>query len=179
MDPIKLINKYYPEGDLRSLLIAHSEAVARKALSIIDAKRLTSLDREFVREAAMLHDIGIFRCDAPDIFCTGPLPYICHGVEGAEILRKEGLPRHALVCERHTGSGLTKEEITARNLPLPARDMLPVSAEERLLCYADKFFSKSADHPSEEKSLDRILKSMERFGPDVLRRFEALHKEFG
>lgn len=179
MNPIEIIDRYYSQGALRDLLLAHSGAVAGKALSIIDRKGLTGIDRDFVYEAAMLHDIGIFRCDAPDIYCNGSLPYICHGVEGRMILESEGLPRHALVCEHHTGSGLTTGEIISQNLPLPHRDMLPTTPEERLICYADKFFSKSAGHPTAEKSLDRVRSSMARFNPEVLERFEALHAEFG
>lgn len=178
MDAIQIINKYYPAGKLRTLLLAHSESVARKALDIIDRLKRTDMDREFVYEAAMLHDIGIFRCDAKDIYCTGPLPYICHGIEGARILNDEGYPLHALVCERHTGSGITKREIITRKMPLPHRDLLPVSPEERLICYADKFFSKSADNPTVEKPMDRVIESMARFGSDELARFESLRNEF-
>ncbi len=178
MNTLEIIDKYYGPGKLRDLLLAHSGAVASKALALIDKNQLTDIDREFVYEAAMLHDIGIFRCDARDIFCEGPLPYICHGVEGRKILEAEGFPSHALVCERHTGSGLTVDDIVSQGLPLPHRDMLPLTREERLVCYADKFFSKSADHPTLEKPMDRILASMKRFAPAVLDRFNALRTEF-
>ena len=178
MDPIKIIEKYYSPGSkLYETLVTHSEKVRDKALDCIYRRGL-EVDRDFVAEAAMLHDIGIFRCNAPDIYCTGTLPYICHGVEGRKLLDAEGLPRHALVCERHTGSGLTIEDIERQNLPLPRRDMLPLSLEEKLICYADKFFSKSGDI-REEKSLDRVLRSMERHGADTLSRFLLLHRLFG
>ena len=131
-----------------------------------------------MEEAALLHDIGIIRCYAPDIRCEGELPYICHGVEGRRMLEAEGLPRHALVCERHTGAGLTVDDIISQRLPLPLRDMTPQTLEERLICYADKFYSKSGDI-RREKTLDKVIKSMERHGPDTLARFMALHKEFG
>lgn len=178
MNPYDIIGKYYAPGPLRDLLVAHSEAVTEKALGIIEHKGLTDIDTQFLREAAMLHDIGIFRCDAHDIFCEGDLPYICHGIAGSAILKEENLPRHALVCERHTGAGLTVQDIVSQNLPLPHRDMLPLSREERLICYADKFFSKSADHPRLEKPLGRVIASMSRHSPDVLARFMALHDEF-
>jgi len=42
----------------------------------------------------------------------------------------EGYPKHGLVCERHTGTGITLEMIIKNNLPLPHRDMVPVSMEE-------------------------------------------------
>ena len=173
-----VINKYYgTESRLRTILTVHSRLVADKALKCARDRGIDA-DLRFVEEAALLHDIGIFRCDAPDICCTGELPYICHGVEGRKILEAEGLPRHALVCERHTGAGLTVEDIISQRLPLPHRDMTPQSIEEKLICYADKFYSKSGDI-TREKSLDRVLRSMERHGPDTLARFLALHSMFG
>jgi uncharacterized protein len=126
----------------------------------------------------MLHDIGIFKCNAPSIYCIGDLPYILHGIEGRKILELENMPRHALVCERHTGSGITKEQIIQDNLPLPHRDMLPTTDEEALICYADKFFSKSAD-PTSEKSYEQALSSISRHGYEAEQRFIALHAKFG
>lgn len=174
----EIINKYYSKTSrLRTILTVHSRLVADKALSCARARKL-DIDLQFVEEASMLHDIGIFMCDAPEISCTGKLPYICHGIEGRKILEAEGLPQHALVCERHTGAGLTIEDIVRQNLPLPHRDMTPQTMEEKLICYADKFFSKSGDI-RKEKSLERVIKSMERHGPDTLERFIQLHKMFG
>ena len=95
-----LIDKYYPEdNELRHILINHSQSVARKALQIVSSHPELHLDAQFVEEAAMLHDLGIFRTDAPGIQCFGSEPYICHGRLGAEILRKEGYERHARVCD--------------------------------------------------------------------------------
>src|SRR5574344_1799495 len=120
MDFQSIIDKYYPEDKqlLRDILIKHSTLVMKRAVSICDANPSLCINRDFVIEAAMLHDIGIFECDAPGIECYGDKPYLCHGYIGAQLLRKEGYPDHARVCERHTGAGLTKDEICANNLPL-------------------------------------------------------------
>ena len=178
MNPESIIARYYSPGTpLHEILTVHSSLVARKALDRATARGL-DIDTGFVREAALLHDIGIFRCDAPGICCTGSLPYICHGVEGRAILEAEGLPRHALVCERHTGAGLTVDDIVRQRLPLPHRDMTPRSLEEKLICYADKFYSKSGDIRA-EKPLDRVIRSMEGHGADTLARFMELHEMFG
>ena len=65
---------------------------------------------------------------------------------GAALLRETGAGEMmARVAELHTGSGLTSAEITQQKLPLPARDYLPSSLLEKLICYADKFYSKSGD----------------------------------
>src|SRR5574344_1453174 len=171
MDYQSIIDKYYTDDNekLRYIFITHSTLVMKRAVRICDAHPELGMDRQFVVEAAMLHDIGIFRCDAAGISCFGTEPYLCHGRIGAEILREEGFPRHARVCERHTGAGLTKEEIIAQQLPLPHEDFLPETLEEKVVCYADKFYSKT--HPEREKSLEKAEASIARFGDTGLQRF--------
>ena len=84
----------------------------------------------------------------------------------------------ARVAERHTGTGITPDEREILNLPIPAdRNYMPESLLEKLICYADKFYSKSGD--MQRKSLDRVRVSMARHGGDTLSRFEALHRAFG
>ena len=151
MDPLLVIDKYYPEdNELKHILLKHSRSVADKALAMARKHPELNLDLQFIEEAAMLHDIGIFQTDAPSIRCFGTHPYIAHGYLGAEILRAEGFPQHALVCERHTGAGLSLQDIIDQQLPVPHREMLPVTLEEQLICFADKFFSKT--HLDEEKT---------------------------
>ena len=176
LDPEAIVTGFYPAGSTaRELLLHHGEQVAAKALAVLDQAPWLDADRLFVRQAAMLHDIGIGRTHAPQLGCTGILPYVCHGVEGRRMLDSLGLERHGRVCERHVGAGITAAEIAARRLPLPLRDMLPCSLEERLICYADKFFSKS-DHGRHEKSIEAIAGGLARFGPDQAARFLTLHR---
>ena len=170
MDFQAIIDKYYPEeGNLRHTLMVHSRSVADKALHLARLHPEMNLDTEFIEEAAMLHDLGVFRCNAPDIFCFGTEPYICHGSIGAEILRAEGYERHALVCERHTGTGLTLDYIIKNNLPIPHRELCPVSLEEQIICYADKFFSKT--RLDAEKTPEQALKSVSKWGDECARQF--------
>lgn len=171
MNAIEIIDKYYPENTKqRQILMIHSLSVSQKALRIIDAHPELHINRTFVKEAALLHDIGIFLTDAPAIDCHGEHPYITHGYLGAEILEKEGFPRHALVCERHTGAGLSLQDIIDQQLPIPHREMLPVSLEEQLVCFADKFFSKT--HLDEEKSVEKARQSIAKYGEEGLSRFD-------
>jgi uncharacterized protein len=177
MNPIAIIEKYYnPSSEVYKILVNHSRSVADKALSIANAHPEMDIDGTFVEEAAMLHDIGIFYCDAPEIDCHGAEPYIRHGILGAELMRKEGFPRHALVCERHTGTGIYREHIREQNLPLPVKDFYPVSPEEQLICFADKFFSKT--NPGKEKEIDKIESSLRRYGEDTVLRFNNWCKLF-
>ena len=147
--------------------MTHSTLVTKRAVRICDLHPELSLDRQFVIEAAMLHDIGIFKCDAPGIYCFGSEPYLIHGRIGAELLRAEGFPKHA---------SITKEEIIKLNLPLPHQDFLPETMEEKVICYADKFYSKT--HPEVEKTIEQAERSLKRFGEDGVERFKLWEKLF-
>jgi uncharacterized protein len=178
IDPEAIITRFYPAGDpVRDLLLRHGELVARKDLDIIDRAPWVDADRSFVVQAAMLHDIGIGRTRCPELGCTGTLSYVCHGVAGRKILDALNLNRHGQVCERHVGVGISASQVARQHLPLPLRDMLPLSVEERLICYADKFFSKT-DNGRHEKSVDEITAGLGRYAADYADRFMALHRLF-
>ena len=51
--------------------------------------------------------------------------------------------------------------------------MRPVSIEEQIICYADKFFSKNGNGNGREKSIAEVLKEIEPYGPDKVKRFEG------
>lgn len=178
MDPLDIIKKYYKvDSDLYCILISHSKDVTRKALKIAKKHPELNIDTQFVYEAGMLHDIGIFKTFAPSIMCFGDHPYLAHGYLGSEILQAEGLPRHALVCERHTGTGLLKNEIIEQGLPIPHRDMMPISIEEQVICFADCFFSKT--NLGKEKKTKKIREKMLKHGDRVLQQFDEWCEMFG
>ena len=179
-DTVDIIETYYAPGtQAYDIFMAHGEAVKQKALAV--AQRLDHLnpDYDFIAAAAMLHDIGIFKTNAPMLGCHGDLPYICHGYIGKELLDEFGMHRHALVCERHVGVGLSEEDIREGELPLPKRDMRPQTLEEEIICYADKFFSK-LPLPPREKSLEDVIRDVkkERYGPGKLDFFMEWTKRF-
>lgn len=157
----------------------HGRLVAGKALAV--AARVAHLHPhlEFIESAAWLHDIGIYLTNSPGLDCNGSEPYIRHGVLGREILDALGHPRHGLVCERHVGVGISAEDIRRFSLPLPARDMLPMSIEEQIICYADKFFSKNGNGSSREKPVVEILDSLRPYGPGKVERFLGWMELFG
>lgn len=171
----KILEQHYPaNASNRKILWDHCALVADLALRI--GGQYPQCDLDFVEEAAWLHDIGICYTHAPGIECFGDKPYLSHGVIGREICDAAGLPAHGLVCETHVGTGFTAAEIVALALPLPVRDMLPASLEERIICYADQFFSKSSERPWE---LDEVRRRVAHHGPLPLARFEVLHASFG
>ena len=178
MDYEAIIRKHTAGNEaLRAVLTEHSRQVAQKAVGIAEANPHLGADKDFILEAAMLHDIGIVRCNAPSIHCFGTEPYIRHGVAGEEILEAEGLPAHARVCSRHTGAGITRADVERQGLPLPPRDYLPETVEEKIICYADKFFSKA--RPGVEKTFGQACRSMAKFGGETLGRFISLAEELG
>ncbi|MCM1028684.1 MAG: Gfo/Idh/MocA family oxidoreductase [Pseudoflavonifractor sp.] len=174
-----IIDRYYPAGSrLRDIFISHSRSVAGLALEIAHRCHLPLADEE-IETAAMLHDIGIFMTHAPSIACNGSEPYIAHGIIGASLLRSLG-PKwepYARVAERHTGSGLTATEIRRQHLPLPERDFLPETLLEKLICYADKFYSKSGD--MKRKPLTEVRAALSTKSEDAARRFDLLSAMFG
>ncbi|TAL27412.1 MAG: HD domain-containing protein [Nitrospirae bacterium] len=172
MEPLKIIEKYYvPDSDAYRFLVEHSRMVAKKAVEVAEKIKNLNPDIEFIREAAMLHDIGIFMTNAPQLGCHGDKPYICHGYLGRELLEKEGLPMHAIVCETHVGLGLTIQDIEKNNFPIPKRDMTPKTIEEQIICFADKFFSKD-NEPLKEKPIQKIREFIGKFGEAKLRQFD-------
>ena len=163
MDYLSIIKKYYPQDDaLRQLLLKHSRQVADRCLQIARKHQELPVDVQFLEEAAMLHDIGIYQCDAPSILCHGTEPYIRHGQIGGDLLRAEGFPRHARVAERHTGTGLPGWE--------------PETLEEKIICYADKFYSKSS--PDHVRTVLETAQSLEKFGHAGVVKFLEWAKQF-
>lgn len=179
MNPIILLEQYYDSNSKAfKILVEHGRQVADKARKA--AKKVSGLKPNlgFIDAAAMLHDIGIFLTDTPQFGCFGKHPYICHGILGSDLLQAKGQPKLALVCERHVGVGISKDDIRQQRLPLPSRDMIPVSIEEQLICYADKFFSKNGNDRPAKKSIAEIIANLSRYGSDKVERFESWVKKF-
>ena len=181
IDYESIIAKYCDgNAELQSVLLTHSRQVADRALAILaehpEWVESGEVDPVFVEEAAMLHDIGVVLCNAPKIYCMGMHSYIEHGYLGAEILRKEGLPKHAGVAERHTGTGITIEQIVREQLPMPLQDYCPRTLEEKLICYADKFYSKTK--LGQDKPMSKIRQHMWQYGSDAVMRFDELQTLF-
>ena len=200
MDYLALLYRYYPEDNaLRRMLLHHSRQVCTRALQIVDRHPELGANRALVEAGAMLHDIGIFRTDAPGIYCHGTAHYLLHGIIGAQLLREEAeLLRQkaehegstsslqeedtsfyealARICERHTGTGLRAADIRALQLPLPAVDLLPETVEERIICYADLFHSKS--HPLRFLTAEQVAERVGRHGEEGLYTFRRWQAQF-
>src|ERR1700761_7182108 len=104
--------------------------------------------------------------------------YLRHGVLGYELLRAEGLPEELCrFCSRHTGVGLSREDVRRQRLPLPPGDYEAETGEEQLVMYADKFHSKT--DPPVFLTADTYASAVGRFGPGKEAAFAALRARFG
>lgn len=178
MPALRIIYTYYRrEDELRRLLLHHSRQVAERCHEVLANHPELNLDVLLIHNGAMLHDIGIKETDAPGIHCHGTAHYLFHGILGARILRKEGLEYEARICERHTGTGLTPQIFADHGLEMPLGIFTPLTMEEKLVCYADKFFSKS--HPDHTRTLTEAVRSLEKFGDDCVETFLDWHRIFG
>lgn len=162
---IALLRKHIKNDFVFKIIHDHVQTVKNVALQ--HAEQIKGIDIDFVKSASLLHDIGRAHFPPRTRFSYK------HGFAGGEILRKEGFPKHALVCERHLGFGITKEEIIKQKLDLPKRDMMPLSAEEKIVCFADKFVAGSKEI-IEQEIRNRFSKEL---GPDSLKKFDRLIKD--
>jgi uncharacterized protein len=131
-------------------VVAHCIAVSATAVSLAGRVVKVSPDRELVRQGGLFHDIGRARTHGID-----------HAVAGAEIARELGFSEQVVsIIERHIGAGITARE--AVRLGLPQKDYSPVTAEEKIVSYADNLISGIREMPFYE-ALDRFRNIL---GPD-------------
>jgi uncharacterized protein len=178
LDVIGILGRYF-DGEALATMATHGRVVADLALAVGREASLPGEECAFIEEAAILHDIGVCMVAAPEIGALGPHPYIMHGIMGREILEREGLPRHALVCERHIGVGLTITDIIDRQLPLPCRDMTPRTTAEEIICFADLFFSKKPGRLEQRKPAEQVREKLSFFGQDKVQIFDTWMVRFG
>lgn len=176
----ELHKKYAPTEELLNLVWPHSLIVWNIAKEIINAHPELLFDRELVASACLLHDIGTYfvepcKCH-PELRKRNTEPYIKHGVIGADIVRKELLGKKmAKIIERHIGVGISKEEIITKNLPLPLKNFIPETIEEKLVAYADNFHSKKPKFNTYEE----MEKQLEKYGKENVARLEEYRGLFG
>ena len=110
-----------------------------------------------------------------------PLDLVCGGTgrcgQCKILIKNHGITLEVLACqypvfdemEILTGAE-ARQQILDQGLPLPPRDFVPVTLEEQLICWADKFFSKT--HPEREKTTEQARHSLEKFGTEGLVKFD-------
>lgn len=173
-DIVALHHTYAPSHTAFNLVYTHCQIIADIANQLLQAYPGT-IDAAVVEAGALLHDIGTYRLvSSAGIFDEAN--YITHGLLGYAILKQEGVDEvFCRIAERHTGVGITAKEIIQRGLPLPPRDFIAQTPEEKLVMYADKFHSKVPQFNTSVGYEKKLL----RFGREKLLLFRQLKKEFG
>lgn len=177
----RLIHGVIPPDSLAyTYFMPHVVMVASRALAVARKLGLSEEQQQFIEESAMLHDIGMTACHAPDIGCNGDRPYVAHGVEGAAILMRAGLPLHARLVARHVGCGLTDDKVAKHGLePLAEhRPLIPETIEEEIVTYADLFYSKNEEFLLRSRSIEEARAGVARFGPWSAAQFDSWVKKF-
>lgn len=174
-----LHTRYAPSQQVLDLVLTHGRVVADIAQWC--AGRVDQpVDRALLRAACLLHDIGTYVLYLEDGSIPNPGVYPLHAVIGSRMLADEGLPEPLWrAVETHVLMGLSRAEITGEDggspWPLPHRDYLPRTIEAEILCYADRFHSKSPQLNDPE----RFAADLQRRAPTQARRFRAAIERFG
>jgi len=152
--------KVFEEVRLPKQIVAHSKKVAKiaKRLALAASRRGADVDVGLVEIGALLHDVGRAKTHS-----------LAHGVIGGRMVRRMGFGEEvARIVERHVVSGLTAKE--AKRMGLPARNYVPETLEEKIVCYADKL--------SDKDKTRRIIKKCGTKS-NIAKRLKALFDEMG
>lgn len=170
-----LHRKYAPNKAALDSVWTHCHIVRRIALQV--AENWYPTNKELIDIGALLHDIGVYR-----LYKDGVLDetkYITHGLLGYELLKEEGLDE--VVCRfalLHTGVGITSDDVKKNKLPLPIRDYIPETDEEKIVAFADKFHSK--DEPPTFNTVKWYTEHLsKKFGEHKVKLFKEMLQEFG
>ncbi|MFH1438946.1 MAG: HD domain-containing protein [Candidatus Woesearchaeota archaeon] len=185
-DALELLKKHSNDKKTFEAVLSHSKAVQKAALKITDEvnKNLSSktddkifvCDKEFIKAACIIHDIGRFKCLPVSHGGTndGEKASLRHGIVGAEILKKEAWPvKFQRVCETHIGIGITKKDIEEKKLPLPAKDYIPETNEEKIIAYADNL----CEHDNIKDEAWVVERYKTELGKEYAKRVIAFHEE--
>ena len=171
--------RHAPTPETLAGVYTHSEIVRRIALGLLAGLGTAAdgIDAGLVRAGCLLHDIGVYRLyDAAGRL--GDAGYIRHGVLGHELLAEAGYPEELCrFASRHTGVGITRQDVLRQELPLPPADYVAQTPEEALVMYADKFHTKSA--PPYFLTAATYAAEVARFGQDKPAAFARLRDQFG
>jgi uncharacterized protein len=167
-EAISLLKKHSRDKESFQKVLAHSQAVRDVALELWEkaSQRGYFLDKGLIISGSLLHDIGRF-------FFPPGKESIKHGIKGSEILRKEGLTKESKIAERHVGFGIKAFDVENQHLPLPKKDYMPLTNEEKIVCYADKLIEGERRIPF-DKTLRRFADEV---GVWVIKRGIFLHNE--
>ncbi len=137
------------EKQCSAKVIAHCLAVTKLALETANMLKEKGMviDSNLVEIGALLHDIG-----------RSVTHTVQHAVVGAELAKSAGLPDSVVsIIRKHVGGGITASE--AENLGWPKDVYVPVTLEEKVVCYADKLIV-NGKRASIDVTIEQLSKEM-------------------
>ena len=177
IDQTKVNNLYDEAGDKsgrgKENVYQHCQKVASYAVvlaNLYNDKNIgANLDIDLIFMGAMVHDIG---------WLAAPIERqnsVRHGEEGDNWLLELGIEEKvARFCLCHVGSGFSQNEASQKGLD-PNLNHLPLTLEEMVVTYADKFFSKNG----KTHTIEEIDEEMKGYGEESYTRWLELKKLFG
>ena len=150
-EEVLALHKKYRSNDR---IVSHCQACTK--ISILLSKKAAEkghpANEQAIIAGALLHDIG-----------RSQVQTVSHGYVGAGILEKEGVDGIVVeIVRRHVGAGISPEEAVA--LGFPVGDYIPMTLEQKIVCFADKMLDGDKARPFEEE-----VKRFVRKGHDVQR----------
>lgn len=144
-------------------VIKHCMLVSAKSVEIAKKIKMNGykVNITLCQVGGLIHDIG--RAKVHTVF---------HGIEGAKILKKH--PVLARIAKRHIGGGIDKAE--AKVIGLPAWDYLPVTIEEKIVCYADKLVQGEKIMKNANEEYIKLGKRLGKRHPSI-KRLKNIEKE--
>jgi uncharacterized protein (TIGR00295 family) len=145
-------------------VIKHSKCVRDIAVKIAS---LAKADIKTIELGALLHDIGRSKTHGID-----------HAIEGAKIGKKIGLSAKLIkIIERHIGAGITKE--TAKKFGLPAKNYVPITLEEKIVCHADNLINNCKTQKIEYEIEKAIINEQKEYALRLVKLHHELSKKCG
>jgi len=168
----------------------HSDRVMRNMLRLADKLGLTNREKEILRYASLLHDIGKISIDPSILSKPGPLTedeweqIKKHPVIGANIIKKIGflddiIPIVLHHHERYRGGGYPQGTMKSNQIPLMARVMAVVDAYEAMTSdrpYRKAFTNEQAIEEIKRNSGTQFDPKVARFFIEILRGSEGQKK---
>lgn len=170
-----LHQRYAPNTVVLQLVYEHCQIVAEIALWCVEHKRL-NVNKRILEASCLLHDIGTYALYSENDQSKNDHNYKQHAIFGAALVLEEGFDvRIASAIKTHVLMGLSKKEIVKNGFGMPHKDYLPETIEGRLLCYADRFHSKTPVFNAYGPFLERISETL----PEQAKKLQLAAKEFG
>jgi len=152
--------------------------ICRSIYKKLPKDKRNKIDLNLVEIGALIHDVGVYFCFIDDLNPEKKASeYFYHGIMGEKFLIGQGItdPKIVRFTTVHVGVGITKQNIVDEKLKLPLVNYVPISLEEKLVTYADKFHSKIPRFVNFDEARNKLVM----YGEEKGEKLDILRQEFG